>query len=189
MGLGAYLTVGFALVWLIRDQSAWYYLPAWVAVMPVGFMLAFGILRNEVKTRRARAGVPTVEIPQPKSLGGVALRMLASAAPVLVAAALIELVDIEECADRVAVYAAAWGLFWVIHGLYVPAWEEIAYGIIVAAAIRAITLTEPQIRLELALCVGSAGMVLAGTVKHVRWRRWIRTLPGPSPDQGPEAVE
>ena len=189
MGLGAYLTVGFALVWLIPDRSAWYYFSALLLVMPVGFCLAFGILQDEVKSRRALAGLPTVETPQPKSLLGLALRMFASASPVLAAWLFVELVGIEERADIWAIGAAAWGLFWVVHGAYIPAWEEIVYGLVVGLIIWGLTRAQPAIRIEPVFCVGSLGMLLAGVIKHQRWRRWVRALPNPSEAPSSEVEE
>ncbi len=178
MGLGAYLTVGFALVWLIPNQAAWYYPPAFLLVI-VGFCLAIGILQDEVKTRRVLADSPTAESSRPKSLMGVALRMFATASPVLAAWLVVKLVGIEERADVFAISAAAWGLFWVGHGAYIPAWEEIVYGLVVGLTIWWLTRTQPAIRIELLFCIGSLGMLLAGVIKHQRWRRWVRTLPNP----------
>ena len=188
VGLGAYLTVGFVLVRLIPDRSAWYYVPAFLLVI-VGLCLAVGILRDEVKSRRALAGLPTVEQPQPKSLIGVALRMFTNASPVLAAWLFVELAGIEQRADVLAIGAAAWGLVWVIHGAYIPAWEEIVYGLVVGLIIWGLTRAQPAIRIESLFCVGSLGMLLAGVIKHQRWRRWVRALPNPSEAPSSEAEQ
>lgn len=187
MGLGAYLTVGFALVWLIPDQSAWYYAPAFLLVI-VGFCLAVGILQDEVKSRRALAGSPTAEPSRPKSLTGVAIRMFATASPVLATWLFVELAGIEERADIWALGAAAWGLFWLIHGVYIPAWEEIVYGMVVGLIIWGLTRFQPEIRIEPVFCIGTLGMLLVGIIKYLRWRQWIRTLPN-SPEVPSTEVE
>jgi hypothetical protein len=129
-----------------------------------------------IKRRRAKAGLPVVEPRRPSPLK-TAILTVALAMYILAGCLVIILFRAGESYRFVLIipFGVAYGILWALHGLRVHQWEDVIQGIALAA-ISGIVALDARFPPEIWLILFALCFIPSGLVKHLRWRRWLRSL-------------
>jgi hypothetical protein len=181
------VAIVFALLYTLGNRSSAYYVPAWLATL-FGLGIVHWTLFFWIQRRRTREGIPVVEARRP-SWGRIAVLTIALGTYLLAGCLLILRLGNYEAYRLILIlpFGLAYGILWAVHGVQARQWEDIIQG----AALGAITGTMafvPRFPPEVWLILFAASFVPSGLVKHLRWRRWLRSMPADRLEPAAEGV-
>lgn len=179
------VAAAFGLLYGLGDRSAPYYLAGWIAIL-CGLGVAYWALFFWIQKRRTKAGLPVVEARRPGPLK-IALLAVGLVLYIVVGAGVALLLRGSGAYHLMLIvpFGVVYGTLWCIHGVQVCGWEDVVLGsglIIISA----FPLHDRAFPPEVWAILFAACFVFSGLVKHLRWRRWVRTVGAESSPAAPE---
>jgi len=169
------VTAAFILLFTLGNRDSPYYAASWLAIL-AGLGLIHWPLFFWIQKRRTLAGLPIVEAKRP---GPARIVMLAAALSLCMAGAYLVMLYLNAF-DKyrfilIVPFGVAFGLAWGAYGLKGRHWEDVIQGLALCA-ISTIAGLDPRFPPEVWLILFAFCFVPSGLVKHIRWRRWVRSI-------------
>jgi len=181
------VTVAFALLYTLGDHSSPYYAAGWIAVL-AGLGVVHWSVFFWIQKRRASAGLPLVEARRPGP-GRIFAITLALGAYMVGGCLLMVFLNAFSLYRFVLIvpFGVLYGLAWGAYGLKRRQWEDVIQGLALCG-ITGIVAVDPRFPPEVWLTLFAFCFVPSGLVKHLRWRRWVRSVQPCGPEPSAEEV-
>ena len=181
------VTVAFALLYTLGDHSSPYYAAGWIAVL-AGLGVVHWSVFFWIQKRRASAGLPLVEAKRPGP-GRIFAITLALGAYMVGGCLLMVFLNAYSLYRLIFIvpFGVLYGLAWGAYGLKRRQWEDVIQGLALCA-ITGIVAVDPRFPPEVWLTLFAFCFVPSGLVKHLRWRRWVRSVQPCEPEPSAEGV-
>jgi hypothetical protein len=181
------VTAAFALLYTLGDHSSPYYAAGWIAVL-AGLGVVHWSVFFWIQKRRAGAGLPLVEARRPGP-GRILALTVALGAYMVGGCLLMVFLNAFSLYRLILIvpFGVLYGLAWGAYGLKRRQWEDVIQGMALCG-ITAIVALDPRFPPEVWLTLFAFCFVPSGLVKHLRWRRWVRSVQPCGPEPSAEGV-
>ena len=181
------VTAAFALLYTLGNRSSPYYAAGWIAILAGLGIVHWGAF-FWIQKRRARAGLPLVEARRPGP-GRIVVLTAALGLYMVGGCLLMAFLDAYSLYRFVLIvpFGVLYGLAWGAYGLKMRQWEDVIQGLALCA-ITGILAADSRFPPEVWLTLFAFCFVPSGLVKHLRWRRWVRSLQQPGREPAAEGV-
>jgi hypothetical protein len=182
------VTAAFALLYTLGDRSSPYYAAGWIAVL-AGLGVVHWSVFFWIQKRRAGAGLPLVEARRPGP-GRIFALTVALGAYMVGGCLLMVFLNAYSLYRLIFIvpFGVLYGLAWGAYGLKRRQWEDVIQGLALCV-ITGIVALDPRFPPEVWLTLFAFCFVPSGLVKHLRWRRWVRSVQPCEPEPSAEGVQ
>lgn len=182
------VTAAFALLYTLGDRSSPYYAAGWIAVL-AGLGVVHWSVFFWIQKRRAGVGLPLVEARRP-GVGRIFALTVALGTYMVGGCLLMVFLNAYSLYRLIFIvpFGVLYGLAWGAYGLKRRQWEDVIQGLALCA-ITGIVAIDPRFPPEVWLTLFAFCFVPSGLVKHLRWRRWVRSVQSCEPEPAAEGVQ